>query len=238
MQKNAETLETTEAQENESLMKGSVQTGDGPERPASRKTGKSVVREYVEAIVMALILALLLRAYVIEAFKIPSGSMIPTLLVGDHLLVNKMVYGIDLPFVDDKVLVYRDPELGDIIVFKYPKDPGKNFIKRVIGTGGDKVEIKNKVVYINGMKVEIDNIQHSDEDVLPANMSKRDNFGPIAVPEGKVFVLGDNRDDSHDSRYWGFVDLSEIKGKAMFIYWSWNGDRSRPRLKRIGRGIK
>ena len=217
---------------------GTAADGSVAGKAGSRKTGKSTLREYVEAIVVALVLALVLRAYVTEAFKIPSGSMIPTLVVGDHLLVNKMVYGIDLPFVEDKVLVYRNPHLYDIIVFKYPKDPGKNFIKRVIGTGGDTVEIKDKVVYVNGQRIDDQFVQHTAPDILPAKMSKRDNFGPITVPEGKVFVMGDNRDDSHDSRYWGFVDLNEIKGKAMFIYWSWDGESGSPRLKRIGRGIK
>jgi len=236
MQKNTDIIGTPEAQGHDSPAHGIDQKGSAS--ASTRKIGKSMFREYVEAIVMALVLALVLRAYVIEAFKIPSGSMIPTLVVGDHLLVNKMVYGIDLPFVDDKVLVYRNPHRYDIIVFRYPKDPSKNFIKRVIGVGGDKVEMKDKDVYVNDQKIEDSFVQHTDEDVLPAKMSKRDNFGPITVPEGKVFVLGDNRDDSHDSRYWGFVDLNEIKGKAMFIYWSWDGDRSRPRLRRIGRGIK
>jgi signal peptidase I len=232
-------------------MQEKVETMENPEKAGRRpkddgtaangskaRKKKGIVREYVEAIVVALLLALVLRAYVIEAFKIPSGSMIPTLVVGDHLLVNKLVYGIDLPFVEDKVLVYRNPRLYDIIVFKYPKDPDKNFIKRVIGIEGDKLEIKDKVLYVNDQKVENPFVRHSDPGILPAKMSKRDNFGPVTVPEGKVFVLGDNRDDSHDSRYWGFVDLSEIKGKAMFIYWSWDGESGRPRLKRIGRGIK
>jgi signal peptidase I len=235
MRNNVEIFESRKEAEHEMLAEG-----DSSKRGVAGKsgTGKSTLREYVEAIVMALVLALVLRAYVVEAFKIPSGSMIPTLVVGDHLLVNKLVYGLDLPFVEDKVLVYRNPRIYDIIVFKYPKDPGKNFIKRVMGVEGDKVEIRDKDVFVNGQRTEDPFVQHTDTEVLPAKMSKRDNFGPITVPEGKVFVMGDNRDDSHDSRYWGFVDLNEIKGKAMFIYWSWDGDSGRPRLKRIGRGIK
>ena len=238
MQNNMEMQELSESMSRETGPDSTGQREAAGKEPEVRKSGKSTLREYVEAIVVALLLALVLRAYVIEAFKIPSGSMIPTLLVGDHLLVNKLVYGFDLPFVDDKVLVYREPRLYDIIVFKYPKDPEKNFIKRVIGTGGDTLEVKSKKVYVNGEPVRDSFVQHTDFGVLPSRMSKRDNFGPVTVPEGKVFVLGDNRDDSHDSRYWGFVDLNEIKGKAMFIYWSWDGDRSRPRLKRIGSGIK
>lgn len=239
MQKNTEMSEALESMSAEApLDEGTERIRTNPKASGANKAGKSTLREYVEAIVVALLLALVLRAYVIEAFKIPSGSMIPTLLVGDHLLVNKLVYGFDLPFVDDKVLVYRDPRMYDVIVFKYPKDPEKNFIKRVIGTGGDVVEIRDKNVYVGGELVDNSFVQHTDPGILPSRMSKRDNFGPITVPEGKVFVLGDNRDDSHDGRYWGFVNLSEIKGKAMFIYWSWNGDSGRPRLKRIGRGIK
>lgn len=205
-------------------------------KPAQKKKG--VIREYAEAIVVALVLALILRAYVVEAFKIPSGSMIPTLLVGDHLLVNKMVYGVDVPFMDEKALVYRNPAIYDIIVFRYPKDPKKNFIKRVIGTAGDVVEIRDKEVFVNGEGIKNSFVQHSEEGVLPSRMSNRDNYGPKSVPEGKVFVLGDNRDDSHDSRFWGYVDVDDIKGKAMFIYWSWDGDENTVRIKRIGRGIK
>ncbi len=198
----------------------------------------SAFREYAEAILVALLMALVLRAYSVEAFKIPSGSMLPTLVVGDHLLVNKMVYGFKIPFVEEKVLAYRDPQRYDVIVFKYPEDQSKNFIKRVMGIGGDVMEIKDKAVYINGELTDASFTRHSDDRIIPMGADPRDNYGPITVPEGNVLVLGDNRDDSHDSRYWGFVDNDIIKGKAMFIYWSWDGNKSGPRLSRIGKGIK
>lgn len=208
-------------------------------RPASPvDMSRSAFREYAEAVLVALLMALVLRAYSVEAFKIPSGSMLPTLLVGDHLLVNKMVYGFKVPFVEEKVLVYRDPARYDIIVFKYPDNPSQNFIKRVIGVGGDVVEIKDKKVLVNGEAVDASFTRHSSRRIIPAGGDPRDNFGPVTVPDGKVLVLGDNRDDSHDSRYWGFVDNDVIKGKAIIIYWSWDGDKGGPRLSRIGRGIK
>jgi signal peptidase I len=203
---------------------------------------KKLVREYAEAIIIALIAALIIRAYVIQAFKIPSGSMIPTLLIGDHILVNKFIYGTTIPFSDKRVLVFKKPERGDIIVFKYPENPKKDFIKRVVATGGDKIESKNKVIYINGSRMSEPFAQHTDNAMLPAGMSLRDNFEPITVPENKLFVMGDNRDQSHDSRFWGLVDLKEIKGEALIIYWSWNSDDSglfnKIRFSRIGHLIE
>ncbi len=200
------------------------------------KNKKRLLKEYAEAIITALILALVIRAYVIQAFKIPSGSMIPTLLIGDHLLVNKFIYGTKIPFTDRRVLIFKKPERGDIIVFKYPENPKKDFIKRVIATGGDVIEERDKTVYVNGKAVIEPYTQHSDSGIKPGN-DPRDNFRPLTVPKGKVFVMGDNRDQSYDSRYWGFVDLKEIKGKALIIYWSWDPDNW-SRFNRIGRLIK
>lgn len=200
-----------------------------------RKAVLRKVREYAEAIVTALILALIIRAYVVQAFKIPSGSMIPTLLIGDHILVSKFIYGTHVPFTDKTILAVRKPERGDIIVFKYPKDPSRDFIKRVIGVPGDVIEGRNKEIYLNGEKVAEPYIQHTDSLML---LDQRDTFGPIKVPEGKVFVMGDNRDASLDSRFWGFVDQSEILGKAFIIYWSWNADKYLPRVSRIGDLVK
>jgi len=206
------------------------------------KDKKKLLREYAEAIIIALIAALIIRAYVIQAFKIPSGSMIPTLLVGDHILVNKFIYGTTIPFSDKRVLVFKKPERGDIIVFKYPDNPKKDFIKRVVATGGDKIESRNKVIYVNGEKLSEPYSQHTDNAMLSAGMSLRDNFGPTSVPENKFFVMGDNRDQSHDSRFWGFVDFKEIKGEALIIYWSWNSDDSglfnKIRFTRIGHLIE
>ncbi|GBE36513.1 signal peptidase I [bacterium BMS3Bbin07] len=202
------------------------------------KKKKGIIREYAEAIITALLLALIIRAYVVQAFKIPSGSMIPTLLVGDHILVTKFIYGTEIPFTDKKILVFREPRRDDVVVFKYPKDPDRDFIKRVIGVGGDVVEGRNKIVYVNGKPLNEPYIQHTDNDIRSIGMDVRDNFGPLYVPNGKLFVMGDNRDQSYDSRYWGFVDLNAVKGKAFIIYWSWDSNRHLPRLNRIGRLVK
>lgn len=189
------------------------------------------VWEYAEAIITALILALLIRAYVVQAFKIPSGSMIPTLAVGDHILVTKFIYGTKLPFSDKRILMFKDPEKGDIVVFKYPENPKRDFIKRVVATGGDIIEGKNKVIFVNGEPLEENYIQHTDKSL---SLEKRDNFGPMEVPKGKIFVMGDNRDQSYDSRFWGFVDTSEVIGKALIIYWSWDKEKHWIRFGRIG----
>jgi len=144
--------------------------------------------------------------------------MLDTLLIGAHLLVNKFIYGVKIPFWDRILVPIDDPERGDIIVFKFPEDPSKAFIKRVIGTPGDTVEIRNKVVVVNGQPLEEPYTQHTSP---PASQPRRDNFGPGTVPPGKYFAMGDNRDESYDSRFWGFVDRKAIKGKAFIIYWSW-----------------
>jgi signal peptidase I len=201
------------------------------------KSKKKLLWEYVEAIVTALLLALLIRAYVIQAFKIPSGSMIPTLLIGDHILVNKFIYGTKIPFTDKKVLICREPKKGDIIVFKYPENPKKDFIKRVIATGGDVIEEHNKVIYINGQPITEPYTRHFDSNLRSGGFDPRDNFNPKVVPQDKVFVMGDNRDQSYDSRYWGFVDLHDIRGKALIIYWSWDPNNW-ARFNRIGRLIQ
>lgn len=210
------------------------------------KDKKRIIREYAEAIITALLLALFIRAYIVQAFKIPSGSMIPTLLIGDHILVNKFIYGTKIPFSDKHILKFRNPAKGDIIVFKYPEDPEKDFIKRVMAVGGDQIESKNKVIFVNGKKVVEPYVQHVYGFIYPScanlmagkdNPCHRDNFGPIVVPKNKVFVMGDNRDQSYDSRYWRFVDLKAIKGKALIIYWSWDPDDSL-RFNRIGKIVK
>jgi signal peptidase I len=200
------------------------------------KNKKRLLKEYAEAIITALILALVIRAYIIQAFKIPSGSMIPTLLIGDHILVNKFIYGTKIPFTDRRVLIFKKPGRGDIIVFKYPVNPEKDFIKRVIATEGDVIDERGKTVYVNGKAVIEPYTQHSDSNIRPGNDDPRDNFRPLTVPKSKVFVMGDNRDQSYDSRYWGFVDLKDIKGKALIIYWSWDPDKW-ARVSRIGRLI-
>ncbi|HXX53001.1 MAG TPA: signal peptidase I [Thermodesulfovibrionales bacterium] len=203
-----------------------------------KKNKKELVWEYTKAVVTALLLALFIRAYFVQAFKIPSGSMIPTLLVGDHILVNKFIYGTTLPFSDRRVLVFRKPEKGDIIVFKYPEDRSRDFIKRVIAVEGDVIESKNKVIYVNGKAVSEPYAQHTDSSLRPGGIEPRDNFGPYIVPKEKYFMMGDNRDQSYDSRYWGYVDMKDIRGEALILYWSWDGKKHWPRFERIGRLVK
>ena len=197
------------------------------------KSGKRVFWEYFQAILLAVILAFFIRTFVVQAFKIPSGSMLPTLQIGDHLLVNKFIYGFKLPLTDKVVIPVKDPQRYDIVVFEYPVDTSKDFIKRIIGLPGDEVEIIHKKVHINGSPIEEPYVHYADRVELPAGVQPRDNFGPVAVAAGKVFVMGDNRDQSYDSRFWGFVDVSKIKGKAFIIYWSWDAGRFRIRWSRF-----
>ncbi len=187
---------------------------------------KSVLREYLEAGIIAVLLALFIRAFVIQAYKIPSGSMVPTLLVGDHILVNKFIYGIKTPFINKTIIPISKPKRGDIIVFIYPVDRKKDYIKRVIGLPGEQIEIRNKKIFINGELLD------RPFGVYGNGLRKNNNFGPIVVPANGLFVMGDNRDHSYDSRYWGFVPLELLKGKAMIIYWSW------PHWRRFGHLIR
>ena len=195
---------------------------------------KSKLRENVEAVIVAVILAMFIRTFVVQAFKIPSGSMKNTLLVGDHILVNKFIYGVKLPFVGATIIPVKDPVHGDIVVFKYPNNPDLDFIKRVVGVAGDVVECRDKTIYVNKRPVNADYIIHTDSQVIPAGFNPRDNFGPITVPKKSIFVMGDNRDNSHDSRFWGFVELQAVKGKAFMIYWSWNKEKFGVRWSRTG----
>ncbi len=172
---------------------------------------------------IAVCLALLIRTFLVQAFKIPSGSMIPTLTIGDHVLVNKFIYGIRSPLDNRVVIAVRAPRRGDIIVFKYPEDESKDFIKRVIGEPGDLVEVRSKRLYINGAVLDESYAVHRDSTMLPPQVQPRDNFGPVTVPAEAYFVMGDNRDQSLDSRFWGFVKSSQVKGRAFLVYWSWRG---------------
>jgi signal peptidase I len=197
-----------------------------------RKKGK--LRENVEAILVAIVLALFIRTFVVQAFKIPSGSMKQTLQIGDHILVNKFIYGVKMPFVDKVVIPVKDPRRGEIVVFKFPEDPDKDFIKRVVGVAGDEIKIHNKKVFVNGKPLNHDFGIYVDPRIFPPSAEPRDNFGPITVPPNALFVMGDNRDQSYDSRYWGFVDLSAVKGKAFIIYWSWDKENFSVRWSRLG----
>ena len=214
----------------------SLQAVSSPIQPERIKK-KSLFREYAESIAIAVLLALVIRTYLVQAFKSPSGSMEDTLAIGDHLLVSKFMYGTKIPFVDKRVLTIRDPRQGDVIVFEYPEDPSKDFIKRVIGVPGDVVEGIDKKVYVNGKHYENTHEIHKEKDVIPKEMNPRDTFGPVTVPAGAFFVMGDNRDRSYDSRFWKFVRRDQIKGLAFIKYWSWDRDKIRPRFGNIGRLI-
>jgi len=183
---------------------------------------KKIIKEYLEPIAVAILIALFIRTFVVQAFKIPSSSMEPTLEVGDHLLVNKFIYGIKFPFIGTKYFQFKKPQRGDIIVFIYPKDRSKDFIKRVIGTEGEKVQIVQNKIYINNQLID-DPWGHYDERSTSTKyLQPMERFGPVTVPVNSLFVLGDNRDNSQDSRFWGFVNVNEVKGKALIIYFSWD----------------
>jgi signal peptidase I len=223
---------------------------------AGRAGRKSVVREYAEAIVVAMLLAFAIRVFVVQAFKIPSGSMIPTLLIGDHILVSKLSYGFQWPvdcrlqwsfppvncYASKTVVAFGKPQRGDIIVFRFPEDEEKDFIKRIVGAPGDTVQLRNKVVLVNGEPLDDKAFtQRIDPGIIDSTINPRDNFGPITVPEGSYFVMGDNRDQSLDSRFWGYVREEKIRGKAFRIYWSWSGQGSWTewvRWERFGKGIQ
>lgn len=205
-------------------------------------TKKSKTREFVESLLIAALIAFLARGFIIQAFRIPSGSMEPTLQVGDHLLVNRLSYVVKIPFTDIVIFNTGKPDRGDVVVFRYPKDKSKDFIKRVIGREGDVIEIKNKVVYLNGKKINDPHAHFAEEQIIPAIYAPRDNMPPITVPKDSYFCMGDNRDRSLDSRFWGFVKTEELVGRALIIYFSWNGMPDSffdyVRWERIGRLIR
>ncbi len=193
---------------------------------------KSTAREYFESLVVAVILALFVRTFGFQAFKIPTGSMEPNLLVGDHLLVNKFIFGPAASGLERTLLPMRQVERGEVLVFKFPEEPERDFIKRVIGLPGETLEYKDQRVFINGMPL-IEPYAHYQ---LPAtgdgnSSDPRVRYGPVTIPDGHYFMMGDNRDDSQDSRYWGFLPASYVKGRALFIYWSFGG----PQGTRFGR---
>ncbi|HJU05869.1 MAG TPA: signal peptidase I [Nitrospiraceae bacterium] len=217
---------------------------------------KSILREYAEAIILAMLLAFAIRVFIVQAFKIPSGSMIPTLLIGDHILVSKLAYGFQWPsdckfrvsfppvtcYTTKTVVAFGEPQRGDVVVFRYPEDEEKDFIKRIVGQPGDTIEIRNKVVYINGKSADDRAFtQRVDPGTIDGSINPRDNFGPVTVPMGSYFVMGDNRDQSLDSRFWGYVRAEKIRGKAFRIYWSWSGHgdwKHWVRWERLGKAIR
>ncbi len=197
-----------------------------------KKSNRNVFQEYSEALVVAVVLAIIIRALFVQAFKIPSSSMEPTLLIGDHILVNKLIYGVRIPFTDkrlpdfdtcwpfNKICLFRGPARGDVVVFIYPEDRTKDFIKRVVGIAGDTIEIRNKQVILNGQPVKNPHAYFGHNQIYPGEVNRRDNMNPVAVPPGHLFVMGDNRDFSADSRFWGFVPVEDVKGEAFLIYYS------------------
>jgi len=226
-----------------------------PIRPAETvEAHGSELREWTEAIVIAFILAIILRTFLIQAYKIPSGSMEPTLLIGDHIMVNKIRYGLRMPdslfglnplaseIPYGHYLVHFAPvRRGDVVVFVFPQDPTKDFIKRVIAVGGDTVQVKNGQVVLNGATMPD---PHAHFEVAPGDRSlysPRDNYPATTVPPGEFFMMGDNRDRSFDSRFWGFVKLDQVEGRAMFIYWSWGADSQSflgIRWSRFGKAVR
>jgi signal peptidase I len=195
---------------------------------------KSKLQEYIEAIILAILIAFFIRTFVIQAYKIPSGSMKPTLLIGDHILVSKFNYGIRLPLIRSTLLPIGKPKRGDIVVFIYPEDRSKDFIKRLIGLPGDVIEVRDKKIFVNGLPWNDAHGVNVDSMIIPASVQPRDNFGPVTVPQDSLFVMGDNHDESYDSRFWGFVPMKDVLGKALIIYWSWNHENHGVRWNRIG----
>jgi len=199
---------------------------------------KSLAREYFESLVIAVILALFVRTWVFQAFKIPTGSMEQNLLIGDHLIVNKMVFAPTVTPVERAVLAGREIRRGDVIVFKFPKEPERDFIKRVIGLPGDRLELHRKKVYINGQPLDepyVQFIEPPSTDGAPRTDDLREEYGPVTVPPDQYFMMGDNRDNSEDSRYWGFLPKSYVKGKALFIYYSFAEQESLTHVLRATR---
>jgi signal peptidase I len=195
---------------------------------------KSTVREYFESICIAVILALFVRTFIVQAFKIPTGSMENNLLIGDHLLVNKFVFAPSLSRVEQALLPIDPIRRGDIIVFKYPEEPERDFIKRVIGLPGEMIELRNKQVFVDNKPLDERYVHFlvppeagapGDEDT---DFDVRRKYGPVTVPAGHYFMMGDNRDNSQDSRYWGFLPREYVKGKALFIYFSFEEDPTSP----------
>ncbi len=214
-------------------MRVDPRTAGRPATSEARPWRKSQAREYFESIVVAVVLALFARTFIIEAFKIPTGSMENNLLVGDHLLVNKFTVGPTLTDLEDTLLPIDEIERGDILVFKYPEEPERDFIKRVIGLPGETVELRNKTVYIDGEPIDEPYVRF----LIPPReypeqgtdaFDLRFNYGPVTVPQGEYFMMGDNRDNSEDSRYWGFMPREYVKGKALFIYFSYGDATTSP----------
>jgi len=199
------------------------------------KQKKSFVREMLDSIGFALLIFLVIRTFAFQAFRIPSSSMELTLLPGDFLFVNKFYYGAKIPFTDTRLPGFTEPKPGDIIVFQYPQDPSQDYIKRCVAVGGDTVEVKDKKLYVNGVPAEDEFVIHRDPHI---RRDGRDNLAAFKIPPGHLFMMGDNRDESSDSRFWGTVDSKLIRGKAWVTYFSWDMKDKRPRFKRMFKMIR
>jgi signal peptidase I len=192
---------------------------------------KSTVREYFESIVNSVILALFVRTFVLQAFKIPTGSMENNLLIGDHLLVNKFIDAPTASAIERTLLPIGEIHRGDVLVFKYPVEPDRDYIKRVIGLPGETLELKEKKIFINGKPLDEPYVHFLEEPRRNTDLTEvtssdvRENYGPVTVPPNQYFMMGDNRDNSADSRYWGFMPRDYVKGKALLIYWSYESER-------------
>lgn len=210
---------------------------------AAESEKKSTIREYFEALLIAIVFVNFARIFAFQAFKIPSGSMEDNLKIGDHIIVNKFIYGPEIPALRGLVPL-RDVRRGDVIVFRYPADPSQDYVKRVVALPGERIDIRNKKVFIDGKLLDEPYVLFSDERVHHVNhpYSTRDQFGPFVVPRGEYFAMGDNRDNSHDSRFWGTVPRSMIKGRAFMVYWSFDmrpvsGATPRERIEELGKVV-
>jgi signal peptidase I len=215
-----------------------------PTAGAAANQNRSSLREWIKAIVFSVLFVVTFRGVVAQAYQIPTGSMENTLLVGDFLFINKMLYGseIDIGLGGKRIFYYRlpafrEPRRGDVIVFRYPENPRQDFIKRCVAVAGQTVVIRDKVLFVDGVRQEEPYAIHIDPRTLPRQISQRDNFGPYEVPAGHIFMMGDNRDNSHDSRFWGPLNVQLVKGKATVRYWSWDGQHHSVRFGRMFRGI-
>lgn len=215
-----------------------------PAKSDASGSNRSSLREWVKAIVFSVLFVVTFRGVVAQAYQIPTGSMENTLLVGDYLFINKMLYGseIDIGLGGKRLFYYRlpafrDPKRGDVIVFRYPENPRQDFIKRCVAVSGQTILIRNKELFVDGVRQEEPYAIHVDPRVLPRGISNRDNFGPYQVPEGHIFMMGDNRDNSHDSRFWGALPVELVKGKAAVRYFSWDNQKHSVRFDRMFRGI-
>jgi signal peptidase I len=204
-----------------------------PQKAKVKKNTADELLSYLKSLAIAFLMVLPLKHFVIEGYRVPTGSMENTILVGDFLLANKFIYGATIPFTDKRLPAIRDPKPGDVVIFKFPLDPSLNYVKRCIAGPGQTVEVRNKVVYVDGKRFDDDKFTKYTDKTVPVKGSQayqRDNFGPYTVPRDEFFMMGDNRDHSYDSRFWGCVPRQNILGEALFLYLSWGEDSNAPAI--------